>query len=56
MRTASIAIITDGRAAVADPDDRALLIPQRLSEIKTCFTLFHLPHDYPRIEQLSTSM
>ena len=46
----------NGRAASADPDDRAMLIPARLSEIKTCSTLFDLPRDERRIEQLSTSM
>ena len=56
MLQACFAIIAHGRAALADPDDRALLIPARLSEIETCSTLFHLPRDYPRIEQLSTSM
>ena len=42
----------NGRAASADPDDRAMLIPARLSEIKTCSTLFDLPRDERRIEQL----
>ena len=56
MLQACFAIITDGRAALAYPDDRALLIPQSLSEIETCSALFHLPHDNPRIEQLSTNM
>ena len=56
MRGASFAIITDGRAALADPDDRALLIPARLSEIETYSTPFHLPRDDRRIEQLSTNM
>ena len=50
------AAFAHGRAAVADPDDRALLIPARLSEIETYSTLFHLRGDDRRIEQLSTNM